>query len=369
MSGLFFLLVYELAVAAWLGRLLRRGAGAPAAWRWINLTIEISIGTFLMAMVTYTFDPLLGLFGPPSYTHTLIIFLAVLNLAPRLCLFAGALAAAQLLVLVVGLRGDIALQIAGAGPIGDLTSLVVRSVGTLLIGGIAALIASEIKAWVLSTMRVAEERRQVLDLFGKQVSPEVVNKLLEQPAGLTSELKDVCVMFLDIRGFTTFSESRSPQEVIRYLNTLFDAMITCINEHNGIINKFLGDGFMAVFGAPVGDSGNSQSAVQASIELIAIVERLVTEGTIPPTRIGIGLHAGHAITGNVGSHLRREYTVIGDVVNTAARIEALNKRFESCLLVSDVVYQSLDDAVSGAEKLPPVMVKGRSEPVVLWRLA
>jgi adenylate cyclase len=176
-------------------------------------------------------------------------------------------------------------------------------------------------------------------------------------------------MFLDIRGFTTFSEGRPPVEVVDYLSTLFDALIASVNRHDGIINKFLGDGFMAVFGAPVSDGLDSQNAVAASLEMIAEVERMVAAGTLPPTRIGIGLHAGSAVTGNVGSHLRREYTVIGDVVNTASRIEGLNKQFASQLLVSDEVYSKLAAPPEGASRLEPVPVKGRAEPVQIWMLA
>src|SRR5690606_7392053 len=112
---------------------------------------------------------------------------------------------------------------------------------------------------------------------------------------------DVCVMFLDIRDFTAFSEDRSPADVVGYLNTLFESTIEAVMEHRGVVNKFLGDGFMAIFGAPIADSDSAAAAVSAALEIVERVEELVADGRIPPTKVGIGLHAGKAVVGNIGS--------------------------------------------------------------------
>lgn len=160
-----------------------------------------------------------------------------------------------------------------------------------------------------------------------------MDKLLEQGAGVLSEKRDVRVMFLDIRNFTTFAENKRPEEVVEYLVSLFVFMIEIVKRHRGIINNFLGEGFMAVFGAPFSDGRDCANAVEAAREILARVEQEVAHGNVLPTQIGIGLHAGEAVTGSIGSSLRKEYTVIGDVVNLAARIEKLNKQFGSQLLI------------------------------------
>jgi adenylate cyclase len=206
-------------------------------------------------------------------------------------------------------------------------------------------------------------------MFGQHVSPSVVEKLLSQDVEFGGEVRHVCVMFLDIEGFTTFSESRRPEEVVLYLNSLFSEMIDSVNGHNGIVNKFLGDGFMAVFGAPIFDASDRKNAVAASLEILDRVEAMVTSGQISPTRIRIGLHAGEAVTGNVGSSARKEYTIIGDVVNLASRLEQLNKQFGSRLMVSETVVEGLDGLTEQAKPHGAIQVKGREQPVQVYELA
>jgi adenylate cyclase len=176
-------------------------------------------------------------------------------------------------------------------------------------------------------------------------------------------------MFLDIRNFTTFSESRTPQEVVAYLNSLFDFMINIVNRNHGIINKFLGDGFMAVFGAPFSNGLDSCNAVNASKEILQKLKEEIEAGSILPTTVGIGLHTGNAVTGNIGSIQRKEYTIIGDVVNLASRIESLNKQFNSQFLISGTVKEAIGDAGNDAVSLGEVIVKGRAEPVEIFKLA
>ncbi|HWW77008.1 MAG TPA: adenylate/guanylate cyclase domain-containing protein, partial [Pyrinomonadaceae bacterium] len=215
----------------------------------------------------------------------------------------------------------------------------------------------------------AEERERVVSTFGQHVSPEVVEKLLEKRTGPGGEKRNVCVMFLDIRNFTGFAEARSPEEVVEYLESLFGFMIEIVNRRRGIINKFLGDGFMAVFGAPVSDGRDCHNAVAAAREILERLEREVAEGNVLPTGVRIGLHAGEAVTGSIGSQLRREYTVIGDVVNLASRIEQLNKRFGSSLLISETVWDAAREELTGATPMGRVLVKGRECSIAVYRLA
>ncbi len=222
----------------------------------------------------------------------------------------------------------------------------------------------QIKSGFLKSIETLEERKQLMNIFGQHVSPEVVDKLLNQNVDIESEIKHVCVMFLDIRNFTSFSENKSPVEVVNFLNTLFEFMIQIVNQNNGIINKFLGDGFMAVFGAPLSNGKDCVNAVQASIEILEKVKEYNETGKILPTKIGIGLHSGDAVTGNVGSDLRKEYTVIGDVVNLASRIEQLTKQYGEQILISEDVLQKANSF--DYREIDTVRVKGRINPVKIY---
>jgi adenylate cyclase len=176
-------------------------------------------------------------------------------------------------------------------------------------------------------------------------------------------------MFLDIRNFTAFSEKRSAEEVVEYLNLVFDATIDAVVSRHGIVNKFLGDGFMAVFGAPIAEGNASAAAVDAALDILARVDALVERGKIPPTKIGIGLHTGEAVVGNIGSAHRKEYTVIGDVVNVASRMESLNKELDSRILASDEAWSASGRTEVKARPRDSIKVRGRAEPVRVWQLA
>ena len=144
-------------------------------------------------------------------------------------------------------------------------------------------------------------------------------------------------------------------------------MVRTINEHNGIVNKFLGDGLLAVFGATLSkESVDCTNAIAAARQIILELDGLTSTGEVFPTRVGIALHAGPAIIGNVGSADRKEFTVIGDVVNLAFRIEALNKEFGSTLLISEPVrYQAGVDA----ELMAPMTLRGRRDSIRVFRVA
>jgi len=176
-------------------------------------------------------------------------------------------------------------------------------------------------------------------------------------------------MFLDIRNFTSFAEKKSPEEVVDYLESLFEFMIEIVNRHHGIINKFLGDGFMAVFGAPLSDGRDCHNALSAAQEILRRVSEEIKKGNISPTKVGIGLHAGEVVTGSIGSSLRREYTVIGDVVNLASRIEQLNKSFGSHLLISKAVKEEINEDIKESESMGYIQVKGRESTIQVFKVA
>ena len=209
----------------------------------------------------------------------------------------------------------------------------------------------------------------MLSAVGQQVSPAIAEELLRAGPEIASRSNFVCVMFMDIRDLTPLVERKSPTEIVAFQNAVFAEAVEVVNRNHGIINQFLGDGFMATFGAPVAGERDCANALAAARELVAGIRRLGEEGRIPPITIGIGLHAGEAVSGNIGSALRKQYSITGNVVILASRIEQLNKNYGSRILVSAEVLAAAGEDASAAAALGPVQVKGRKQPIELFRLA
>ena len=347
---------------------LRRKQAHPSiVIQYLSSFIETSIPTLVMMMGSLFLGPLYALFTPVTLLYPVFIVLSALRLNARLCVFTGAVAAIEYSIVAFYFVGQ--TSSAAVEPIlGSMAHHVIRGLLLLIIGVVTGLVTIQIKKRTLNSFATIEERNRIRRTFGEYVSPLVMEKLLTLKSDLASENRSVCVMFLDIRDFSTFAEKQTPEAVVAYLESLFEFMIEIVNRHHGIINKFLGDGFMAVFGAPVSNGADCLNGVEAAREIILRVEQEVAAANVLPTRVGIGLHAGEAVTGSIGSALRKEYAVIGDVVNVASRIEQLNKEFGSQLLISETVWQAVSDKVNDATPIGSVQVKGREAPVQLWQV-
>lgn len=371
--GVFFSLIaaYETGLFLFYRSRIRHSKYLSSFLYYRNTTLEITLPVLFTYFQSFVMEPgILALHTPENMLVFLFLLLSTLHLNPRICIYAGAMAALQHFVLALYLISE---SPPDAAPyLIHWVPHIVRSSLLFFFGLAAALITHQIRKQMFSSLESLEERNHILNMFGEHVSPVVVNKLLEQNTGALSETRHVCVMFLDIRNFTKFSENRTPGEVVNFLNNCFGFMIEIINANNGIINKFLGDGFMAVFGAPFSDGNHSRNAVRASLEIVKRIEQEIEASQLPRTRIGIGLSDGDAVTGNIGSHLRKEYTVIGDVVNLAARIEQLNKKFDSQVLVSNSVWKAIEaegEFSANHEDLGRMEIRGRDKPVEIHKLA
>lgn len=363
--GLFLAIVagYEFYSLHSIERLIRTKQRPRPLERYVNALVEVSLPTCVIVYYMTIVEPAHALLLPPSFVYFVFILLSTLRLDFVLSAFTGLVAAleyAGLAYMVTGPTAD-----AGDG-LASLPHHIGKACILFVTGLAAGFVGRRLRQSFVNTLESIEDRNRVLSVFGQHVSPAVAEELLARRAGATSEVREVCVMFLDIRGFTAFAEKRTPEEVVGYLNSLFEFMIESVNQHHGFVNKFLGDGFMAVFGAPIADEDHCRHAVQAALAILATVRERQDAGDIPPTRIGIGLHAGRAVVGNVGSARRKEYTVIGDVVNVASRVEALNKELGSQLLVTEEVKSRSglpdDDWIAK----PPLTVRGRNEAMVVY---
>ncbi len=224
-------------------------------------------------------------------------------------------------------------------------------------------------AQTLDAAQKATEKTRILNIFGRHTAPAVVAELLRHDADPPGRRTHACIMFLDVRGFTAFAERSAPEAVVAFLNRFFGLTIDAVTSRGGIVHQLLGDGFMAVFGAPLATPDDCTRAVEASLDIVARVEAEVAAGAMQPVRIGVGLHAGEVIAGTVGSAQHKEYKVTGDVVNVAARVEGLNKTYDSQVLVTDAVWARVPAGRFASEPLGPVDLRGRSVALALHRLA
>ena len=358
--------IYELITRKIFDYFLRHNREPPALGRYLNAAIETSIPTIVLIAFLKTMDANVALTSGAVLTYYFFIILSALRLDFWLSAFTGVVAGVSYAGLVIWCLDELR---SGLTEVPErVGGYILRPIFLLLGGIVAGLVAKQIRAGLVRSMRAAEERRQIVQMFGQHVSPAVVDQLLANPADQHSRLREVCILVLDIRNFTGFSEAAAPDDTVALLNRLWGFSVEIVNRHQGIVNKFLGDGFMAVFGAPVSIGNSCQSALNAAREILAEVERASDAGEMPVTRVGIGIHAGEALVGNIGSLERREYTVIGDVVNVAFRIEQLNKEFGSKLLISEQVQQATR-AAAPTEAPASLQVRGRQTAVQVYKLA
>lgn len=212
------------------------------------------------------------------------------------------------------------------------------------------------------------EKEYIKDAFGRMVDPNVRDHLLDGNIDLGGDLCEASVLFCDIRGFTALSEKLGPGRVVRMLNIYFDVFSACIMEESGIVNKYIGDAIMAIFGAPVPLENDADAAVSAAKRIESALIELNNDFAtkeFPPLSIGIGVHSGPVLIGNIGSRVRMEYTAIGDTVNTAARVEKLCKKLEPNLLITDSTAKKLSGGFSPIF-LTTEKVRGKVEPISIY---
>ncbi|MCM2277652.1 MAG: HAMP domain-containing protein [Oligoflexia bacterium] len=215
-----------------------------------------------------------------------------------------------------------------------------------------------------------EERDKVKSTFAKFHSKEVAEKVLTGELKLGGERSSAAVFFSDVRGFTAMSERMDPESLVKILNRYMTRMVRVILSHGGIVDKYVGDAIMATWGVPIAKPDDVERALRACIGMrVALSDlnaELAAEG-LPPLRIGMGLNFGALISGNIGSEERMEFTVIGDTVNTASRIESLTKEFGTDLLVSRYALDQVPDKFI-VEKTHEAKVKGKSEPLAIYKV-
>jgi len=233
---------------------------------------------------------------------------------------------------------------------------------------------------LMGLQRLAQEeaaKRQLRQSFSMYVAPELVEEIVRNPDIVHEEGKrmNVVVLFSDVRNFTTYSEHNPPELVVRQMQEYLNEMTEAVDRHRGAVDKFVGDAVMALFNPFLPDADNmSASAVACALEMLERLQRL-NEGwaqrSMPSFRIGIGIHAGEAVVGNIGSTRRLQYTALGDTVNLASRLQTATKELGAPLIVSDVVKEAAEPLLREVAEFVfrgAISVKGREQPVQVYEV-
>lgn len=367
---LFGMALIELIMLVFVQKKISDGFRSIPLWiQYMTGAIEISSPTMLMSLLLNNgATPVAVLNSPIFNLYFVFIILSTLRLDFRISLFIAMLGAMEFFLLSKGIMLSSSIK-----TLEELNNSHVhytsKSLVILLTGMGAAFVAGQIRSKINRSLIVAEKGNKLVNLFGQQVSKEIVEEMLQSDGELPSRLMRVCVMFIDIRNFTGYVKGKAPHEIVKYQNTFFAIIIDIVAKHGGIINQFLGDGCMITFGAPVPLKNHCEQAVRAALEIRETIEEHVRKSLLPETTIGIGIHVGDAVTGNIGTDMRQQYTITGSVVIIAARIEQLNKEFKSQILTSADVISEVNSMHLGTRHLGGVTLKGLTDPVGIYMLA
>ncbi len=227
---------------------------------------------------------------------------------------------------------------------------------------------------VLNYLRTLSERKYIKKAFSRYMAPDLVDELIKNPQNLKygGHQKEISVLFSDIRSFTTYTESHATSETVAVLSEYLTAMVDVIIKHKGTLDKFVGDEIMALFGTPVSLENHALNACKVALDMRKVLSELQNKwekSGIQPFEIGIGVNSGQAIVGNLGSEQIFDYTAIGDTINLGARLEALNKNYntKNKIIISEFTLELVKDYVI-AEYLDDVKVKGKTKAVKIYSL-
>ncbi|MCB1170999.1 MAG: adenylate/guanylate cyclase domain-containing protein [Leptospiraceae bacterium] len=251
-----------------------------------------------------------------------------------------------------------------------LPTIIENCVYILIAGSVAGKAGDEARKLVHRVVASIKDREFVTRILGAYVSEEIKDRLLDQGLSMEGEEKEVTVLFSDLRDFTTLSEDMPPRRVVQILNMYFDRMVRIIQDEGGVVDKFIGDAIMAYFGAPVPLEHPRRNALRAAkrmrTELLLLNAQLKKNENIE-LNSGTGLHHGTVVLGSIGSEKRRDFTIIGDTVNIAARLESMTRKLNSPIIISEHVKNGLQpESLGELSPLEELTLKGRREPIVCY---
>jgi adenylate cyclase len=353
-GGLTGLMLFEGIVLLRINWFHKKGLRLPPVSKFMSSFIEVSFPSFLMYYMVTVKGHHSFIDSPLFALYFLILILSTLHLSFLLS-FSLALVAAleySAIIYMAFSSNEDATRISVLPEV----SYYVRCGLILLCGAAAGFVAEEIKKRIRSYFVIHRSKNEIELTFGQQVSQEVVKAIAEQAN--TAKQVEATVLVFDIRNFSPFAEKHSPDEILDFQNKVFGPILDIVRQHNGIVNQILGDGIMATFGAPVSHPHHAQDALQAAIDIRKKISELISKAVIPEINIGIGIHAGEVITGNIGNEHRKQYSVTGAAVIIAFRVEKLNKEFNSEVLITETIKDKIDGSSVSLTTIGPTSMKG-----------
>lgn len=328
------MIVYEVLILQLIVYWRKRYQRISEHFRYVHTLIEISFPSVLMLYMVNINNQIAFIDSPVVFIYPLFITLSVLHLDFRLSVLTAVIASIEYSIIIYyGFHhADSAAAFAQVIP---ENTFYMRCI-VLVIGGMAGgFVAEEMKRRIQASFDIQRSKNEMEVLFGQQVSREVLLTLVEERG--VAKKQEATVLAMDIRNFTSFAETHTPDEIMDFQNKVFGPVIDIINQHQGVVNQIMGDGLMATFGTPVSNPLHADMAFEASLRIQNKMRELVSNNIIPETRIGLGLHTGDVVTGNIGNESRKQYSISGSAVIIAFRVEQLNKQFGSELLITDAV--------------------------------
>ncbi|GAB3901389.1 adenylate/guanylate cyclase domain-containing protein [Larkinella knui] len=370
-SFVLFMSLYELSIWNLFRVWLRKGVTMPQFTKFLNATFEVTSISLLMYLISDKFEhPILVMLSPFATFYYFFIILSTLRLNFWISFYTGLVAGLEYLLLSLYLLEEPSTTIDSLDLYMSVSFAYILKAGILVLcGACAGFVSRQIQKSIQTSIESSEIHDQLVTFFGQQVSPEIADLIIKEKGMLKSQHMKVSVLFLDIRNFTKYADKHTADEVVAYQNSFFRIIVDVVNRHGGIVNQFLGDGCMITFGAPIPLENPAQNAVKAGLEIIAEIKKAVFEDRIIPTSVGIGVHVGDAVIGNIGTETRQQFSITGNVVILAARIEQLNKEYGTNMLVSQDVINELSEYPALTELLGVVDVKGMEEGVELYKLS
>jgi len=344
---------------------MKVGHRSTFRYKFIHTVIEISFPSFIMVLIMRDLRMLSFMDSPVMLVYFLLITLSILHLDFRINIFAGLFAGIQY-AFVVYYAFEYVDVLADSRAMVPQNSYYLRSTLLILSGGAAAFVSAELKKRIKSALEFQQAKNQVELIFGQQVSKEISKALIEEKGA--TKRHEATIMFLDIRNFTSFADAHSAEEVIEYQNKFLGPIIDIINLHQGVVFQILGDGLMACFGSPVQNTLHADMAFQASINILKQVEIASEKNLIPKTKIGLGLHSGLVIAGNIGNEQRKQFSISGSPVIVASRIEQLNKKYNTQFLISGQVFEKIAPGKTQIDYVGEEPLRGIEKPVAVYNV-
>lgn len=362
-----------------------RGGATPPWTKWVSALVDVTFVTAFSAGGLFNYSGGYETLLAPLFLglYPLFLLLSALTGNAAVAVFAGFFAAIQRFALLRFIVDHKLVKVSENAVYGDeavglndqYTIVGFLALFGFLFGSLAWLLRREWSRHALETVGKQEAERLQLEAerrqahYRKYLSPSVADFVMSNPdaMGLGGVRRNASVVFVDIRNFTKFAEEERPELVVEFLNDVFTELVAVVFKHGGTLDKFLGDGLMAVFGVPQPLEDAPLRAVRAALEMQACAKRInaARPAGTDPFLIGVGIAHGVVIQGNIGSPDRMEFTVIGDTVNYAARLQALSKDLAHDIIVSEEVYEAGKESF-WFRRMPPVKVRGKAGEQVLY---